>query len=262
MRGGQCVRAVSLLATCAGAVLVAVGTGLTPARAASPAPNGTIMVFAAASLSAAFRDLAAAFEQKHPGTRVETNFASSSTLVQQIEQGAPADVFASANEEQMQRLADEKLLAGRAARFARNLLEIAVEAGNPHGIRGLADLTRPGLVVVLAGPTVPAGQYALEAFKRAGVTPPEGSRELDVKAVLSRVSLGEADAGVVYVTDVRAAGDGALGVEIPEEHNVVAHYPIAALHEAPNPVGARAFTAFVLSTDGQAVLARYGFLPP
>jgi molybdate transport system substrate-binding protein len=243
-------------------ILVAFGMGLTPARAADPAPTGQVMVFAAASLTAAFRDLAPAFEQKHPGTRVETSFAGSSTLVQQIEQGAPADVFASANEAHMKRLADQKLLAGSATRFARNLLEIAVEAGNPHGIRGLPDLAKPGLVVVLAGPTVPAGQYAIEAFEKAGVTPPEGSRELDVKAVLSRVALGEADAGVVYVTDVKAAATGVEGVTIPEEHNVVAHYPIAALHDAPNAAAARAFAAFVLSTEAQAVLERYGFLPP
>jgi molybdate transport system substrate-binding protein len=244
------------------ALLIAFGSGLTPARAADPAPTGKVMVFAAASLTAAFREIATAFETRHPGTRVETNFAGSSTLVQQIEQGAPADVFASANDQQMQRLADKKLLAARATRFTRNLLEIAVEVGNPHGIRGLADLTKPGLVVVLAGPTVPAGQYAIEAFERAGVTPPAGSRELDVKAVLSRVALGEADAGVVYVTDVRAARKGVEGVAIPEAHNVVAHYPIAALHGAPNAAAARAFVAFLLSTDAQAVLARYGFLPP
>ncbi len=236
-------------------------TEAVPAAAATTL-TGTVRVFAAASLTAAFGDLARAFEERHPRARVQPNFAASSTLVQQIEQGAPADVFASANEEQMRRLEEGGALAGTAARFARNLLAIAVEKGNPHGIHALADLARPGLVVVLAAPAVPAGQYALEAFTRAGVEPPAGSRELDVKAVLSRVALGEADAGVVYVTDVRAAGDTVTGVTIPDAQNVTAHYPIAAVREAPNPAGARAFVAFVLSPDAGAVLARYGFLPP
>jgi molybdate transport system substrate-binding protein len=253
------------------AVAVFVACALGPARSepteATPSPDtttitGTVGVFAAASLTAAFGDLARAFEASHPAARVQANFAASSTLVQQIEQGAPADVFASANEEQIRRLMEGGMLAGAPVRFARNLLAIAVEKGNPHRIRALADLAEPGLVVVLAAPAVPAGQYALEAFARAGVEPPAGSRELDVKGVLSRVALGEADAGVVYVTDVRTAGDTVTGVTIPDAENVVAHYPIAAVRAAPNPAGARAFVAFVLSPDARAVLVRHGFLPP
>src|SRR5262249_4386992 len=158
-------------------------------------------------------------------TKVTFNFAGSPTLVRQILDGAPADVFASADLENMQRLSEERAIAGEPQTFARNLLQIVVAKGNPKRIAGLADLTRPGLVVVLGGETGRAGRYALAALKRAGVPRPAGSRELDVKAVVSKVQLGEADAGVVYATDVHAAGDAVEGVVVPEAHNVVAQYP-------------------------------------
>jgi molybdate transport system substrate-binding protein len=162
----------------------------------------------------------------------------------------------------MQKLVDAGAVAGSPQVFARNLLQIAVAKGNPHHIAGLADLATPGLIVVLCGETVPCGRYALEAFTKAGVTPPAGSRETDVKAVLSKVALGEADAGIVYVTDVRAASDKVEGVGLPTTQNPSVRYPIAALREAQHADAAQAFIAFVLSDPGTKILGEYGFLPP
>jgi molybdate transport system substrate-binding protein len=234
-----------------------------PATAPQPSstPPTPVNVFAAASLTAAFQSVGAAFEKALPAVKIQFNFGGSSTVVQQIQQGAPADVFASADEGNMQKLTDGKALSGTAQIFARNRLQIAVGPGNPKHIAGLADLATPGLTIALCGPTVPCGHYAAEAFAKAGVRVPPASQEVDVKAVLSKVSMGEADAGIVYVTDVRAAGGKAEGVDIPEAHNVVARYPIAVLKSAPNAAAAAAFVDFVLSPEGQRVLASFGFLP-
>ena len=232
-----------------------------PAQAAAGTGSGTVTVCAATSLTTAFQAVAHAFESNHPNVVVQLNFAGSSTLVQQIQQGAPADVFASADEANMQKLVEAGALAGAAQQFSRNQLQIVVPAGNPKHITGLVDLTKPGLTIALCGPTVPCGQYAAEAFRKAGVSVPPASQELDVKAVLSKVSLGEADAGIVYVTDVRAAGATVEGVEIPASANVIALYPIAVLKGAPHAAVAAAFVDFVLSADGQRMLASFGFLP-
>jgi len=229
-------------------------------KAAAPTGPQTVTVFAAASLTAAFQNMATTFERAHPDVKVQLNFAGSSTLVQQIQQGAPADVFASADEANMQKLTESGAVAGTPQLFARNQLQIAVAAGNPKGIAGLADLTKPGLTIALCGPTVPCGRYAAEAFVKAGVTAPAASQELDVKAVVSKVAMGEEDAGIVYVTDVRAAGGKVTGVNIPESSNVIARYPIAMVKDAPNPAAATAFIDFVLSSDGQRILADFGFL--
>lgn len=226
------------------------------------ADAGTLNVFAAASLTASFRAIAAAFEAAHPGTHVALNFAGSPTLVRQIREGAPADVFAAADEGTMQKLADAGALADAPRIFATNALQIAVAKGNPLHIAGLADLARPGLTVVLCGETVPCGKYALAAFAKANLTPPAGSREADVKAVVTKVALGEADAGMVYVTDVRAARDDIEGVALAPAHAVSARYPIAALRDAAQPDTARAFVAFVLSDPGTKVLGEYEFLRP
>jgi molybdate transport system substrate-binding protein len=242
-------------------LLTGVALTATPVRAAEPAAT-SLSVFGAASLTAAFKATAAAFEASHTGTTVALNFAGSPTLVQQIKEGAPADVFASADEANMQKLVEAGLVAGTPQVFARNLLQIVVAKGNPKHIAGLADLTQPGLIVVLCGETVPAGRYALEAFKKAGVTPPAGSRELDVKAVVTKVSLGEADAGVVYVTDVRAASATVEGVGIATDKNVLARYPIAVLRDAKHLEGARSFVDFVLSDPGKKILGDFGFLSP
>ena len=222
----------------------------------------TLNVFAAASLTASFQAIGTAFEAQHPHAQVTFNFAGSPTLVRQILDGAPADVFASADVASMQRLSEERAIAGDPQTFARNRLQIVVAKGNPKRIAGLADLSRPGLIVVLCGETVPAGRYAVEAFKQAGVTPPAGSRELDVKAVVSKVQLGEADAGIVYVTDVRAGGDAVEGVGLPEAHNVAAQYPIVTVAASQRKEDAGAFIAFVRSPAGQKVLGDFGFLPP
>ena len=226
------------------------------------APAQEVNVFAAASLTAAFRAVGSAFEAQHPPAKVGFNFAGSPALVRQILDGAPADVFASADVANMQRLSEERALVGEPVTFARNRLQIVVAKGNPKRIAGLADLTRPGLVVVLCGESVPAGRYAFQAFAKAGITPPAGSRELDVKAVVSKVQLGEADAGMVYMTDVRAAGDKVEGVGLAEAHNVVAEYPIAIVAGSQHQDAARAFIAFVRSAAGAKILADYGFLPP
>jgi len=247
------------------AFLVACSATPTPAQEsrerAAMRLAGTVRVFAAASLTAAFQRMASAFEKAHPGVAVELNFAGSQTLVQQIQEGAPADVFASADEVNMQKLVTGDEVAGTPQLFASNALQILVAAGNPKHIASLADLAQPGLTIALCGPTVPCGRYAGEAFSKAGVAVPGASQELDVKAVVTKVALGEADAGIVYVTDVRAAGSKTEGVDIPEAFNVVARYPIAVLKGAPNAAAAEAFVALVLSQEGQQVLATFGFLP-
>lgn len=222
----------------------------------------TITVFAAASLTGPFRTIAKDFETANPGTTVELDFAGSSTLARQIGEGARADVFASADETTMKQVVDAGEVAGAPRPFAGNRLAIIVPRGNPNHVSGLADLARAGMVVSLAAAGVPVGHYAVEGFGKAGVPVPNASQEADVKAVVTRVSMGEADAGVVYVTDVAAGADKVEAVAIPDAHNVVARYPIATLRGAPNPTGARAFVAYVLSPPGQGALERAGFLAP
>ncbi len=227
---------------------------------ASTARAETVTIFAAASLSEPFRAIAKDFEAAHNGTTVELQFAGSSTLARQILDGAPADVFASADDANMQKVAEA--VAGTPQVFARNRLAILVGAGNPKHVVRLADLTRAGMTIALAAPSVPVGGYALEAFAKAGVAAPAGSNEADGKAVVTRVAMGEVDAGVVYVTDVAAGGSRVEGVAIPDDQNVIARYPIAALKDAPNAAGARAFVACVLSQDGRQALTASGFLLP
>ncbi|HMC08615.1 MAG TPA: molybdate ABC transporter substrate-binding protein [Actinomycetota bacterium] len=201
----------------------------------------------------------------HPGVRLTPNYNGSGSLVTQIQQGAPADVFASADTANMDKLTGSGAIASSQP-FARNLLEIVVQNGNPKGIHSLADLARPGLVVVLGDPaTVPAGKYAKQALQAAGVNVVPKSLESQVTAVVQKVALAEADAGIVYVTDVKAAeaaGQHVDGVPIPPEQNVVAVYPIGVLKNAANPAVAQAFVAYVLSPPGQATLGSFGFLPP
>jgi len=223
--------------------------------------SGTVTVLAAASLTDAFEQLGARFEERHDGTTVELSFAASSTLVQQIQQGAPADVLASADTSTMQQVVESGDVAGRPAVFARNRLAIAVEEGNPEDIAGLDDLDRAGLVVVLCAAQVPCGSYADQALAEVGVTAKVASREENARATLSRVELGEADAAVVYATDVEASGR-VEGVAIPDAENVIATYPIAALDESANADAADGFVDFVRSRRGQSVLRRFGFLAP
>jgi molybdate transport system substrate-binding protein len=224
--------------------------------------SGDLTVFAAASLTEAFTELGDAFEAANPDADVTFNFAASSELVTQIGEGAPADVFASADLSNMTKLTEAGDNASEPVVFTTNLAEIIVGQGNPTGITGLADLANEDLIVISCAPEVPCGRYAQQILDNAGVTVTFTSLEENVRAVVSKVTLGEADAGIVYVTDVIDAGDAAEGVEIPADVNVVAEYPIAVTTEAPNPEAAQAFIDVVLSEEGQAILASYGFVSP
>jgi molybdate transport system substrate-binding protein len=243
------------------ASLLLTACGGSPAAAPTAGPvSGQLTVLAAASLTDAFKDEGKAFEKAHPGTNVQFSFGGSSGLATQIQQGAPADIFASADQANLDKV--RARVAGAQKVFAANRLQIAVAPGNPKRIGSLADLARPGLVVVLCAPQVPCGTYALEAFKKAGVAVTPRSQETDVRAVLTKIATGEADAGIVYATDVKSGGGSVQGVDIPDVQNVVAGYPVAVLEGAPNPRAAQAFTDFLVSPGGQAILTRYGFQRP
>jgi molybdate transport system substrate-binding protein len=233
------------------------------ATTAPPGVSGDATVFAASSLTAAFTEIGDAFMSANPDAKVTFNFAASSELVTQInEGGAPADVFASADQNNMTKLTDAGNNGSDPAVFATNLLEIIVEPGNPKGITGVSDLANDDLIIVVCDTEVPCGKYAQQVFDNAGVQVTPDSLEQNVKAVVTKVTAGEADAGVVYKTDVTAAGDKADGVEIPADINVLAKYPIAVTKEAPNAKAAQAFIDFVLNEQGQKILDSYGFLPP
>ncbi len=231
-------------------------------RGASDTVSGTITVFAAASLKEAFTDMARSFEAANPATTVELNFAGSSILAGQIVEGAPADVFASADEANMAKVADAGALVGAPTVFATNGLEMIVAPGNPKGIRTLADLARPDLVYVTAAEEVPVGAYAARMLEKAGATADPSSYETDVKAIVTKVTSGEADVGIVYATDVAAAGTAAGGVAVPAEVDIRASYPIGVVTDTDNEAGSRAWITFVTGVDGQRILAGYGFGPP
>ena len=234
----------------------------TYASAEPPADvDGELVVFAAASLTDAFTAIGDAFESAQPDVDVTFNFAASSDLVAQIDEGAPADVFASADQRNMDKLVEAEQAAADPATFATNSLAIIVEAGNPFDIKSVDDLADPDLVVVTCDPEVPIGRYTEQVFGAAGVEVTPDSLEENVRGIITKVVEGEADAGLVYVTDVLGAGDDAEGVAIPADINVVAAYPIAPVMDAPNPEAAVAFTELVLSDDGQAILAEFGFGP-
>lgn len=224
--------------------------------------TGDITVFAAASLTAAYTEVGDAFMTEHPGTAVTFNFASSSDLVTQINEGAPADVYASADQANMTKLTDVAGNAGDPQVFATNSLQIIVEPGNPKGITGVADLANPDIIYVTCAPEVPIGKYAAQVLTTAGVTVTPASLEENVKGIVTKVTLGEADAGIVYTTDVIAAGDQAAGVDIPADINVVATYPVVVTKTASNAAGAQAFVEFVLGSQGQKILASFGFTSP
>ena len=219
-------------------------------------------VLAASSLADAFTELAAEFESGNPGIDVVLNVAGSSSLAAQIRDGAPADVFASADIETMDRVVADGRVAGDPVVFATNAAAIIVEKGNPLGITGLVDLARPGLVVVACAPDVPCGRYADTVLANAGVSVRLRSLEDSVQAVVTKVILGEADAGIVYVTDVVAAGDSADGIDVPADVNVRAEYPLAVLRDASDTTAARDFVGFILSVPGRAILAAHGFGAP
>lgn len=239
-----------------------------------PAPPArTVTVFAAASLTDAFTELGRRLERRAAGVSVRFNFAGSQQLVAQLEQGAAAEVLASADQQWMRAATDRGLVAGGAAVFARNRLVVIVPASNPGRISRLEDLARPGLKLVLAGAAVPAGRLSREVLDRLGAAPgfPPAfaaralanlaSEEENVRAVVAKVQLGEADAGMAYRSDVTAPVAARVRVlEIPGERNALAEYPIAILRAAADTAGARAFVSLVLSPEGQQVLEQHGFL--
>ena len=251
------------------------GCGAPAARttpAVTPEPQ-TLTVFAAASLTNAFGEIGKGFEAAHPGVSLKFNFGGSQALRTQIEQGAQADIFASANTKEMQALVTGGFVAADSAKtFATNRLVVILPANNPAALANLADLGNPGLKLVLAAKEVPAGNYALQLLDQLDPTLGSGykqrvlanvvSYENDVRQVVAKVQLGEADAGIVYQSDALAAPE-LKKIEIPAENNIIAKYPLTALKQpgAKNPELTQAFIAYVLSAEGQSVLQKWGFLP-
>jgi molybdate transport system substrate-binding protein len=257
-------RRLPLVLAAAGLALTACGStgGAATSSAGTPGTaGGAITVFAAASLTEAFTTLGRQFEAAHPGTRVTFNFGASSTLATQIVQGAPADVFAAASRTTMDTVTSAGA-AGGSRVFAVNTLEIATPTAPTTPVRSLADLARPGVKVAICQPAVPCGATARKLFALNQVSVTPVSEENDVKAVLTKVELGEVDAGVVYVTDVRAAAGRVVGVPIPLDRNVTTAYPIATTTSSANAATARAFVDYVLSAAGQQVLTAAGFTSP
>jgi molybdate transport system substrate-binding protein len=226
------------------------------------APETTLTVFAAASLKTSFTEIGRAFERANPGVTVTFAFAGSADLVAQLQQGAPADVLATADTATMDRATGDDLVEGGPADFATNTLQIATPPDDPADVDALDDLARPGVKVVVCAAAVPCGAAAVDVEKASGVDISPVSEEQSVTDVLGKVVSGEADAGLVYVTDVRGAGDRVRGVTFPESSAAVNTYPIAALRGSDHADVARAFTDFVTGTQGRAVLAAAGFGAP
>jgi len=253
-------------------LILAIAAGCTPQP--SPAEPETLTISAASSLTEAFSEIGGLFESANPPVKVTFNFAGSQELAQQIIQGAAVDVFASANQKQMDVvLAELKLQPGTAKIFAANRLVVVYPVRNTAGLTSLADLARPGLKLVLAGAEVPVGQYSLDFLDKAETSGEFSagfqqavlgnivSYEQNVRAVLTKVALDEADAGIVYATDVGTATDQVGILEIPEALNIIARYPILALPDSQQNTWGQAFVDFVLSPTGQQVLEKYGFSP-
>ncbi len=237
-------------------------TTSTPGTTETAKLSGTVTVFAAASLKATFTKIAAGFEAANPGTKVTLNFAGSSDLVTQITQGAPADVFASADTKNMSKLSDAKLIDGAAANFATNVLEIAVPPSNPANITSFADLAKPDIKVVVCAPQVPCGSATETIEKATGTSLAPVSEESSVTDVLGKVTSQEADAGLVYVTDVKTAGDKVKGIPFTESDKAVNTYPIATVGESKNKQLAQAFIDAVIGAEGKKVLTDAGFGTP
>ncbi len=248
--------AALLLAAC-GSGTPAGGSGGAPASAAPQARDLT--VFAAASLTEAFGELKTQFETDNPGVTVRYNFGGSSDLAQQIVNGAPADVFASASDATMKTVTDAGSTAAAPTVFATNVLQIATAPGNPKGIAAFADLAKPDLKVVVCAPQVPCGATAEKIEKATGVTLSPVSEEPDVKSALGKVTSGDADAGLVFVTDVNSAGQAVQGVEFPEAQKAVTNYPIAVLKSAPQADLAAKFQELVTGDAGKKALQAVGF---
>jgi molybdate transport system substrate-binding protein len=221
-----------------------------------------LLVSAAASLTDAFGEVESAFEEENPDVDVVLNLGSSSALREQVLEGAPADVFASANTSNMDQVAQAGELSGEAEIFVTNSLQIAVPTGNPAGVTGLEDFAREELLIGLCAEDVPCGDFGRQALENAGISPSIDTNEPDVRALLTKIEAGELDAGITYVTDVLSSSGTVEGIEIPAEVNVVAEYPIATLAGVPNADAAAAWVEFVLSDEGQAILTSYGFTSP
>jgi molybdate transport system substrate-binding protein len=259
------------LALVVAAALLVAGCGSSTDNGSTPASNtgtpgagvtGKINVFAAASLTGTFGQIGKDFETANPGTTVTFNFAGSSALATQINQGAPADVFASAAPANMKTVTDKGNADGDPTTFVKNQLVIAVPKGNPKGIKGLADLTRPGVKVALCAAQVPCGAAANKALTAANVKLTPVTLEQDVKSALSKVTLGSVDAALVYRTDARADAKDVDGIEFPESAGAINEYPIVVLKNTQNKPAAQAFVAYVLSDKGKAVLSEAGFQAP
>ncbi len=270
-------------------ILVLLSTSLVVLGCISPAPSSrpastttgaasvataTLNVFAAASLTDAFAEIGKSFTAAHPGVEVVFNFAGSNQLATQIGEGAPADVFASANTKQMNAAIDSgRIVTGTQQTFVRNRLVVVTPADNPAGLIDLKDLARPGVKIILATREAPVGQYALAFLDKAGADASLGvgykdrvlanvvSYEENVRAVLTKIALGEADAGIVYTSDARSAPGQVAEIEIPNHLNSIASYPIAPLHDSPHRELAKQFVDYALSPGGQQVLKKYGFIP-
>ncbi len=250
--------AALLLAGCGGSADTAGRTSGSPAGSATASEGGgEVTVLAAASLTKPFTALAEAYEAAHPGATVRLSFGSSTTLAQQVAQGADADLLATAGTAALEQLGDVE--PTDTTTIARNTLEIATPTDNPAGVAGLADLARDDVDVVLCAASVPCGKAADEVLDRAGVTPHVVSREVDVASTLAKVTLGEADAAVVYHSDVVSSRGRVHGVEVPAEQNATLTYPLARFGDEP---AAEAFAAYLAGTEGLAALASAGFLAP
>jgi molybdate transport system substrate-binding protein len=249
--------------------LILLATYLTAVAACAPGsgePPGTsrpaeLLVSAAASLADVFAGIGSAFEEANPGVRVQLNLGSSAALRQQVLEGAPVDVFATADTFNMDQVVEQSEVATEPEIFARNLMEIAVPAGNPALITGLDDFSDEDLLIGLCVETAPCGVFAREVLENAGVVASIDSNEPDVRALLTKIGGGDLDAGIVYVTDILSSSE-VEGLEIPPDVNVSTDYPIAVLADGPNTATAGLFVEFVLSEQGRAILDGYGFSSP
>jgi molybdate transport system substrate-binding protein len=263
----SCMRPFPLLL-----LLFLLGSGSSSLAQEAPRPGGELIVFAAASLTEPFTDIGKRLEMSYPGLKVVYNFGGSQALRTQLEQGASADIFVSADAVQMDSAAKSGVVQGETPIFVKNRLVVIVPKTNPGKVAEFRDLARPGLKVDLANSKVPVGNYSRQAFNKAGteygvdfekqVLANVVSEEENVKQVVTKIQLGEADAGIVYVSDVTPrVNKDVLTVPIPEAYNQVASYPIALIREVKNRVAAEAFMAFVLSAEGQAILKAHNFIP-
>ncbi|MES1212119.1 MAG: molybdate ABC transporter substrate-binding protein [Leifsonia sp.] len=256
--------AAAALAAAASLLLAACSTPSTSPTATTTGDplTGTVTVLAAASLTEVYGDLAARFEKLHPNVTITESFGGSSALASQIVQGAPADIFATANEATMKTVTDAGLADGTPIVYATNVLTLVVPPSNPAGVTTVADLAKPGVKVALCDKTVPCGSAAISLLAAEKLTVTPVTLETDVKAVLTKVELDEVDAGLVYVTDAKTAGDKVRQIAVPDAANVINRYPIVVLSGSTNKAAANAFEQFILSATGIAALKHAGFGTP